>query len=113
MPPEETDEHGTTQQQPRCEFGKTLFANGDCRNLGEVRSDGSMLCEQHAELLRLERREGTMLGTLFEMDKWLDVPDNRASDQLRWRRLLRERDEILEQLRFNRTLIEAAEELGR
>jgi hypothetical protein len=49
-----------------------------------------------------------MLGTVFEMDRWLDNPDNRA-DKLRWRRLLRERDEVVKQLRFNRTLLEAHE----
>jgi hypothetical protein len=45
-------------------------------------------------------------GTVFEMDKWLDNPNNRA-DQLHWQRVLGQRDEVLEQLRFNRTLIEA------
>jgi hypothetical protein len=63
----------------------------------------------HAKLLRLKVREGMLLGTVFEMDKWLDSQNNRA-DQLRWRRLLRERDEVVEQLRFNRTLIEAHKE---
>jgi hypothetical protein len=43
------------------------------------------------------------------MDKWLDNPNNRA-DELRWRRLLRERDEVVDQLRFNRMLLEAHEE---
>jgi hypothetical protein len=60
------------------------------------------------ELLRLEAREEAMLGKVFEMDKWLDEPNNQ-SDNLHWRRVLRERDEALEQLRFNRTLIEAHE----
>jgi hypothetical protein len=54
----------------------------------------------------LEERESTLLGTVFEMDKWLENPSNRA-EQLHWRRLLDERDEVVEQLRFNRTLIEA------
>ncbi len=61
------------------------------------------------ELLRLEAREEAMLGKVFEMDKWLDEPNNRAGG-LHWRRVLRERDEALEQLRFNRTLIEAHKE---
>ena len=64
---------------------------------------------QATELLRLEAREEAMLGRVFEMDKWLDKPNNRAAD-LHWRRVLRERDEALEQLRFNRTLIEAHKE---
>jgi hypothetical protein len=68
-----------------------------------------MALEDYAKRLRLEAQESTLLGTVFEMDKWLDNPDNRA-DQLRWRRLLRERDEVVEQLRFNRTLLEAYKE---
>jgi hypothetical protein len=64
------------------------------------------------ELLRLEAREEAMLGKVFEMDKWLDDPNNRAGD-LHWRRVMRERDEALGQLRFNRTLIEAHEEANR
>jgi hypothetical protein len=99
----------TTEQQPRCEFDKTLFSDGECQRTGEVQLDGSVLCVPHAQLLRLEVQESTLLGTVLEMDKWLDDPNNRA-DQLRWRRLLRERDEVVEQLRFNRTLTEAHKE---
>jgi hypothetical protein len=102
---EDTNVH-TTELQPRCESGKTLFAEGECQRLGEVQLDGSLLCVPHAELLRLEVREGTLLGRVFEMDKWLDNPDNRV-DELRWRRVLHQRDETVEQLRFNLTLIEA------
>jgi hypothetical protein len=61
------------------------------------------------ELLRLEAREEAMLARVFEMDKWLDDPNNRA-DQLSWQRVLHQRDEAVEQLRFNRTLIEAHNE---
>jgi hypothetical protein len=108
MAPDGTD-HQTTEQRGRCEFGKTLFAEGDCQRPGEVQLDGSLLCISHAKLLRLEMRESTMLGTVFEMDKWLDNPNNRA-DHFRWQRLLRERDETVEELRFNRTLIEVHKE---
>ena len=73
--------------------------------------DGSLLCAPHAKLLRLKVQEDNLLGTVFELDKWLDKPDNRA-DQLHWRRLQHERDEAVEQLRFNRTLIEAHKDLG-
>jgi hypothetical protein len=100
------------QPQPRCEHGKTLFFEGGCRSTGEVRSDGSLLCASHAKLGRLEAREHALLGKVFEMDKWLDHPNNRADD-LHWRRVLRERDETVEQLRFNRTLIEAHRETDR
>ena len=95
--------------EPRCEFGKTLFSEGECQKLGAVQFDGSLLCVPHAELLRLKVRECTLLGTVFELEKWLDKPNNRA-DELRWRRLLRERDEVVEQLRFNRKLLEAHKE---
>ena len=71
--------------------------------------DGSLLCVPHAKLLRLEVQESTLLDKVFEMDKWLDDPNNRAGE-LHWRRVLRERDEDVEQLRFNRTLIEAHKE---
>jgi hypothetical protein len=74
-----------------------------------VQLDGSLLCVPHAKLLRLEVQESTLLDKVFEMDKWLDDPNNRA-DELHWRRVLRERDEDVEQLRFNRTLIEAHKE---
>src|SRR5215210_538836 len=106
---EETDAH-SAESQPRCEYGKTLFSEGECQSTGEVlQSDGSLLCVPHAELLRLEEREATMLAGVFEMDKWLDQPRNRI-DNLHWRRVLRERDEALKQLRLNRALIEAHKE---
>jgi hypothetical protein len=108
LPPAYTDYH-TADPWFRCEFGKTLHSEGECHRTGEVQFDGSVLCVPHAELLRLKVRVDTMLGTVFEMDKWLDNPDNRA-DELRWRRLLRERDEVVDQLRPNRMLLEAHEE---
>ena len=99
----------TTEEQSRCEHGKTLLSEGECQRTGEVQLDGSRLCVPHAELLRLEVQSSTLLGTVFEMDKWLDNPSNRA-DELRWRRLMHERDEAVEQLRVNRNLIEAHKE---
>jgi hypothetical protein len=93
----------------RCEFGKTLFTEGECQRPGEVRLDGSLLCVPHAKLLRLRVRESTLLGTVFEMDKWLDNPSNRA-DQLRWHRVRREQEETVEALRFTHMLIEAHKE---
>jgi hypothetical protein len=99
----------TAVSQPHCEIEKTLFTEGECPRVGEVQLDGSLLCVAHAKLLRLEVRESTLLSKVFELDKWLDNPSNRA-DQFRWRRLLDERDEVVEQLRFNRTLIEVHKE---
>ncbi len=104
-----TEDAHAADRRARCEFGKTLFADGECTRSGEVQLDGSLLCIHHAKKLRLQVREENLLGTVFEMDKWLDNADNRA-DRLHRRRLLRERDEVVEQLRFNRALIEAHEE---
>lgn len=99
----------TADQQARCEFDKPFFSEGECQRLGEVQLDGSLLCVPHAELLRLQAQEGTLLVRVFEMDKWLDNSNNRA-DQLHWQRVLRQRDEVLQQVRFNHTLIEAHKE---
>ena len=58
----------------------------------------------HAELLNLEDRSETMLGMVFQMDQWLDNVDGEA-DQERVRRVEQQRNEVVEQLRFNRTRI--------
>ena len=104
----DTTDH-TADQQARCEFDKPFFSEGECQKTGEVQLDGSLLCVPHAELLRLEAREGTLLVRVFEMDKWLDGPGTRAN-QSRWWRVLRKRDEAVERLRLNRKLIEAHKE---
>jgi hypothetical protein len=106
---EDTNVH-TTEVQRRCEYVKPLFSEGECQRTGEVQLDGSVLCVPHAELLRLVDHSSTLLGTVFEMDKWLDNPDNRA-DELRWRRLMHQRDEAVEHLRYLRILIDAYKEL--
>jgi hypothetical protein len=102
--PEDTNKQFITDQQPRCEIGKTLIAEGECRRLGEVQLDGSLLCVAHAELLRLGERSEAMLGKVFEMDEWLDSVDGEA-DELRVGRVEQQRNEVVEQLRFNRTRI--------
>ena len=109
MPPADTNHGHTADRQDRCEFGKTLFASGDCPRPGDVQLDGSFLCVPHAKLMRLEVQQSTLLDKVFEMDKWLDGPGTRAN-QSRWWRALRQRDEAVERLRFNRTLLEAHEE---
>jgi hypothetical protein len=62
------------------------------------------VCVSHAELLRLEARSETMLGKVFEMDQWLESVDGEA-DELRVQRAEHHRNELVEQLRFNRTRI--------
>ena len=103
MSPEITNKL-VTGQQPRCEIGKVLIAEGECRRPSEVQLDGGLLCVSHAELLRLEDRSETMLGKVFEMDQWLDSVDGQV-DQVRVRRAEHHRNELVEQLRFNRSRI--------
>ena len=90
----------SADQQSRCEIGNILTAEGECRRLGEVQLDGRLLCVCHAELLRMKDRSETMLGTVFEMDKWLESVDGEA-DELRVRRIEHQRNEVVEQLRFD------------
>ena len=103
MSPEDINEQ-FADQQPRCEIAKILIAEGECRRLGEVQLDGSLLCVRHAKLLRLEDHSETMLGEVFEMDQWLESVDGQA-DELRVRRVEHQRNEVVEQLRFDRTQI--------
>jgi hypothetical protein len=48
----------------------------------------------------MKDRSETMLGTVFEMDKWLESVDGEA-DELRVRRIEHQRNEVVEQLRFD------------
>ena len=94
----------SANQQPRCEIDKIRKSEGECWRLGEVQLDGRLLCVSHAELLRLKNRSETKLGTVFEMDQWLESVDGEA-DELRVRRIEHQRNEIVEQLRFDSTQI--------
>ncbi len=95
--PQEGTNKSTADQHSYCEIAKNLIGE-ECQRLGEVRVDGSLMCVRHAELLVLEKHSELLLGTAFEMDKWLDDAHNR-SDELRWRRMLRQWDEVVEELR--------------
>src|SRR5215218_10123029 len=102
---QEVDTNEQSADQPsHCEIDKIRKAEGECLRLGEVQLDGSVLCVRHAELLRLEDHSETMLGEVFEMDQWLESVDGEA-DELRVRRAEHHRDELVEQLRLNRTQI--------
>jgi hypothetical protein len=101
--PEDTNEQ-FADQQPRCEVNKIRTAEGECRRLGEIQLDGTLLCAAHAELLRLEGRSEVLLGEVFKMDEWLDSVDGEA-DELRVRRAEHHRNELVEHLRFNRVRI--------
>jgi hypothetical protein len=108
-PEEDTNEQFNEQfadhHQPRCEIDETLIAEGRCQRLGEVRLDGRLLCAAHAELLRLGEHSEALLGEVFKMDMWLESADGHA-DELRVRRAERHRNELVEQLRFNRARME-------
>jgi hypothetical protein len=45
------------------------MAEGECRRLGEVQLDGSLLCVAHVKLLRLRERSEALLGEVFQMDE--------------------------------------------
>jgi hypothetical protein len=89
-------------QQPRCEIAKAPTAEGECQRLGEVEFYGSLLCVAHAEVIRLGEHSEALLGQVFQMDQWLESVDGQA-DELRVRRAEHHRNELAEQLRFNRT----------
>ena len=104
MAPEDTNEQ-FADQQPRCEeIGKTSTADGERQRLGEAQLDGSWVCVTHAELLRLGGRSEALLGEVFKMDEWLESVDGQA-DELRVLRAEHHRNELVEQLRFNRARI--------
>jgi hypothetical protein len=92
-------------QQHRCEIDKKRQAEEECLRPGEVQLYGSVLCVSHAKLLRLEDHCETMLGEKFEMDQWLESVNGQA-DELGVRRAEHHRDDLVEQIRFNRAQIE-------
>ena len=100
----DTNEQSASQQH-RCEIGKIREAEGECLRPGEVQLNSSVLCSRHAELLRLEDHSETMLGEVFEMDQWLESIDGEV-DELRVRRAEHHRNDLLEQIKFNRWLVE-------
>ena len=108
-PEEDNNEQFTNEQfvahQPRCEIAKTLIAEGECQRPGEVQLDGRRVCVAHAEMVRLGERSEALLGEVFKMDEWLDSVDGEV-DELRVRRAEHHRNELVEQLRYNRTRIE-------
>jgi hypothetical protein len=101
---EDTNEQ-FVEHQPRCEIAKTLLEEGECQRPGEVQIDGRLLCAPHAQMARLGERSEAMLSNLFKMDEWLESVDGQT-DELRVRRAESHRNELVEQLRFNRTRME-------
>src|ERR687889_620700 len=108
MRPEEAD--GTSaHSQPRCEIEKTHLGEGECQRPGEVRYKGILLlCGSHAALLQLEDRAGAVLGSVFQMDEWLEENGSSGAGEEYLRRIRHEREEALAALRAIRVQIRSA-----
>jgi hypothetical protein len=94
--------------QPRCEIEKTPL-EGECERPGEVRYKGTLLvCGPHAALLQWEDRAEAVLGSVFQMDKWLEENGSSGADEEYLGRIRHEREEALAALRLIRVQIRSA-----
>jgi hypothetical protein len=107
MRPEEADGNSSLSQ-PRCEIEKTPF-EGECQRPGEVRYKGMLLvCGPHAALLQLEDRAQAVLGSVFQMDEWLEENGSSGADEEYLGRIRHEREGALAALRHIRVQIRSA-----
>jgi hypothetical protein len=114
--PHEADDGNAAISQPHCEIEKTLSgggAEGECQNLGEVLYRGALLCRSHAALLELEERAQAVLGSVFQMDEWLEDKawsrnGSTSADEEFIGRIRYERDEALGAMRLMRGQIRSA-----
>jgi hypothetical protein len=58
-----------TKSEARCEFERTLKGEY-CPENGEVKLDGSMLCNRHADRLRVEERVTYWRAMLAHVELW-------------------------------------------
>ncbi len=94
--------------QPRCEIEKTPL-EGECQRPGEVRYKGILLlCGPHAALLQLEDRAEAVLGSVFQMDEWLEGNGSSGADEEYLGRIRHEREEAVAALRLTRVQIRSA-----
>ena len=94
--------------QPRCEIEKTPL-EGECQRPGEVRYKGMLLlCGPHAALLQLEDRAEAVLGSVFQMDEWLQENGSSGADEEYLGRIRHEREEALGALLHIRVQIRSA-----
>jgi hypothetical protein len=101
---EEADGNSSLSQ-PRCEIEKTPL-EGECERPGEVRYEGMLLvCGPHAALLQLEDRAEAVLGSVFQMDQWLEENGSSGADEEYLGRIRHEREEALAALRLIRVQI--------
>jgi hypothetical protein len=104
---EEADGNSSLSQ-PRCEIEKTPL-EGECQRPGEVRYKGMLLvCGPHAALLQLEDRAEAVLGSVFEMDEWLEEKGSFGADEEYLGRIRHEREEAVAALRLIRVQIRSA-----
>ena len=112
--PHEADDGNTVISQPHCEIAKTLSGGeGECRDPGEVLYRGALLCGSHAALLDLEDRAQAVLGSVFQMDEWLEDKawgwnGSTSADEEFVGRIQHERDEALAALWLMRGQIRSA-----
>jgi hypothetical protein len=113
--PREADDDNRVISQPKCEIDKALSGGeeGECRNPGEVRYRGALLCEAHATLLELQDRAEAVLDSVFRMDEWMDENGrdrngSMSADEEFVGRIQHERDEALGGLRLIREQIRSA-----
>jgi hypothetical protein len=94
--------------QPRCEIEKTPL-EGECQRPGEVRYKRILLvCGPHAALLQLEDRAEAVLGSVFQMEEWLQENGSSGADEEYLGRIRHEREEALAALRLIRVQIRSA-----
>jgi hypothetical protein len=107
MRPEEAD--GTSPlSQPRCQIEKTPL-EGECQRPGEVRYKGILLVSgPHATLLQLEDRAQAVLGSVFQMEEWLEENGSSGADEEYLGRIQHEREEAVAALRLIREQIRRA-----
>ena len=94
--------------QPRCEIEK-IPSEGECQRPGEVRYKGIILvCGPHAALLQLEDWAEAVLGSVLQMDEWLEENGSSGADEEYLGRIQHEREEALAALRHIREQIRRA-----
>jgi hypothetical protein len=94
--------------QPRCELEKTTL-EGECQRPGEVRYKGIiLLCGPHAALLQLKDRAEAVLGSVLQMDEWLEENGSSGADEEYLGRIRHEREEAVAALRLIRGQIRRA-----
>jgi hypothetical protein len=107
LPPAYTDYH-TADPWSRCEIEKTPLVEEECERLGEVRYRGTLVCGPHAALLGLEERAEALLGSVFQMDEWMEQNGSSAADEEFVGRIRHERDDAQDALRLTRVQIRSA-----